>query len=63
MDAWSWMRADEPLATEPDPFPKLVYMNAEMAKQEPEEHGAGMRLLGRMMDLAEWLMRRSNGGE
>lgn len=56
------MRADEPLATEPDPFPKLVYMNAEMAKQEPEEHGAGMRLLGRMMDLAEWLMRRSNGG-
>lgn len=38
-------------------------MNTEADKQDQDAHSVGLRLLGRVVDLAEWLMRRSRGGK
>jgi hypothetical protein len=41
----------------------VIHLNTDVDKQEQEAHSVGLRLQGRMVDLGEWLMRRSRGGK
>lgn len=59
VDAWDWMRTEEPEAIGATSDPKVIHLNA----GRQEQHSEVLRLLGRMVDLAEWLMRRSRGGK
>ena len=62
VDAWAWMRGEEEVP-EAAPGPKVVHLNTEADKQDQDAQSVGLRLLGRMVDLAEWLMQRSRGGK